>query len=73
MLPMSYFIPSNIIVYYMNKLGDYLNKFYSSNSLMHYLLVVAFGLLLIIGFILGEAFMIEKLSPQVVKILKSVY
>ena len=73
MLPMTYFIPSNIIVYYMNKVGDYLNKFYSSNSLMHYLLVVIFGLLLIIGFIMGEAFMIEKLSPQIVKMLKSVY
>ena len=73
MLPMTYFIPANIIVYYMNKLGDYLNKFYSSNSLMHYLLVVIFGLLLIIGFIMSEALMIEKLSPQIVKMLKNIY
>ena len=65
---MTYFIPSNIIVYYMNKLGDY-----SSNSLMHYLLVVIFGLLLIIGFIMSEALMIEKLSPQIVKMLKNIY
>ena len=61
----------------MNKFGNYLNKFYSSSSLMHYLLVVIFGILLIIGLLIVEAFMIKNLSPQLVKmkkyILKNIY
>ena len=77
MLPMTYFLPTYIIVYYMNKFGNYLNKFYSSSSLMHYLLVVIFGILLIIGLLIVEAFMIKNLSPQLVKmkkyILKNIY
>ena len=73
MLPMTYFIPSNIVVYYMNKLGTFLNKFYLSETIMHYLLVVIFGLILVTAFIFGESLMIEKLSPTIAKILKSVY
>ena len=72
-LPMTYFIPSNIIVYYMNKLGTFLNKFYLSETIMHYLLVVIFGLILVTAFIFGESLMIEKLSPTIAKILKSIY
>lgn len=73
MLPMTYFLPGNFIVYFMNILGNYLNKFASSKSIMHYLLVTSFGLLVAIGIILGEAFLLNVLVPYIVKILKIIY
>ena len=73
MLPMTYFIPSNIIIYYMNKFGVYLNKFFSSKSLIHYISVVLFGLIIITGFVLSETVIIKKLVPHIVKLLNSIY
>ena len=73
MLPMTYFIPSNIIIYFMNIFGKYLNKFYLSKSIIHYLLVIVFGLILIIGLILAETELIELLGPFIIKLLKFLY
>ena len=73
MLLITYFIPGNLIILYMNKIGKYLNKFYESKSLLHYLIVVLFGLFITLLFILLEAFLIDKLSPNLVTILKSIY
>ena len=36
MLPMTYFLPGNFVVYYMNIVGNYLNNFLSSKSIIHY-------------------------------------
>ena len=73
MLPMTYFIPGNFVVYYMNKFGKYLNNFLLSKSLIHYILSLVVGLLIAIGFILGEASLIKLLVPYIVKILKLVF
>ena len=73
MLPLTYFLPSNIIIYYMNILGIYLNKFYSSKSIIHYLLVLFFGLLIASGFILIESLLIEILAPYIVILFKKFY
>lgn len=73
MLPLTYFLPSNVMIYYMNIIGIYLNKFYSSKSTIHYLLVLFFGLLIALGFILTEALLIEILTPSIVILLKKFY
>ena len=69
MLPMTYFIPSNYIIYYMNSLGIYLNKNLSNiflndslNDVIQYLLVLLFGFLLAIMFIFSESLIIKKLA-----------
>ena len=73
MLIITYFIPGNFIILFMNKFGKYLNSFYQSKSLLHYLLVVLFGLFIAILFILFEALLIDKFSPALINILKSIY
>ena len=73
MLPLTYFIPSNIIIYYMNIFGIYLNKYYSSKLRIHYLLVLFFGLLIASGFIITEALIIELLVPSLVVLFKKFY
>ena len=57
----------------MNIIGIYLNKFYSSKSTIHYLLVLFFGLLIAGGFIITEALIIELLVPSLVVLLKKFY
>ena len=69
MLPMTYFIPSNIIVYIMDMIGNYLNPFLLNESLLHYLIVVIFGLIIAVGFILVESKLIDVLVPYIVKLL----
>ena len=73
MLPMTYFIPSNIIVYYMNKIGLSLNNFFTSGTLIHYLLVLIVGFIILICFIISESILIEKLSPLIIKLLNLIY
>ena len=73
MLIITYFLPGNYIILYMNKFGVYLNKFFESKSLLHYLLVLLFGAFILILFILLEALSIEKLSPSLVHLLNTVY
>ena len=73
MLPMTYFLPSNIMVYYMNKLGNYLNNFLLSKSVFHYILVTLSGLMMATGFVLLEAGLIELLVPNIVKLLNTLY
>ena len=73
MLPMTYFIPSNIIIYYMNMFGDYLNNYILSRSLIHYLLVTILGLLMAVSFILGEAFVIKNCATYITKFLKFIF
>ena len=73
MLPLTYFIPSNFIIYFMNKFGHYLNNYLASKSLIHYLLVVILGIIIASGFIVIEAGLIARLSPYIVKILSKIY
>ena len=73
MLPMTYFIPSNIIVYVMNIVGVYFNKLFESKSLIHYLLVVFAGCLVALGFILMEAGIIKIIVPYIYKLLTAIY
>lgn len=73
MLPMTYFIPSNFIIYYMNKYGNYLNKYLSDASILHYLLVVLLGLFIASLFILLESQLIDKLSKYIISGLKYIY
>ena len=80
MLPMTYFIPSNYIIYYMNSMGIYLNNNFSnsflnyiSNDFSNYLLVLLFGFLLALIFIVGESFIIKYSASYLVKLLKFIY
>jgi hypothetical protein len=72
MLPMTYFLPGNFIVYYMNKFGKFLNRFFLSKSIQHYLLVVVLGFFVAITFILSEAILIKYYVPVVAKLIKKI-
>ena len=72
-LPITYFIPTNIIVFYINIFGSYLNNFLDSKSLLHYLLVIVFGLFIILIIIFAESVAIKKISPYVVRLLHKIY
>jgi len=77
MLPLTYFIPSNFIILFINKFGKYLNYFFNGNSLfhslLHYLLVIIFGLFMIVILIMVESKLIKHLSPYLVSILNKIY
>jgi hypothetical protein len=73
MLPMTYFIPNNIVVYIMNKFGKLLNRKGMIDNLWHYLLVVILGLIICLGFIIVEAGLIELFTPMITKLLKALY
>lgn len=73
MLPLSYFIPSNFIILFMNKFGIYLNNFFHGNGLLHYLLVILFGLFMILIIIISESVVIKNISPYLVSILHKIY
>tara|TARA_B100001093_G_scaffold241529_1_gene231266 strand:+ start:898 stop:1518 length:621 start_codon:yes stop_codon:yes gene_type:complete len=72
-LPITYFIPSNFIIYYMNSFGKYLNNYFISKSLIHYILVTLLGFIIAISFIVTEAFLINLLIPYIVYILKYIF
>ena len=72
-LPMTYFIPSNFIIYYMNTFGKYLNNYFSSKSLIHYILVIILGFNIAITFIISEALLIKLFIPYMVYILKYIF
>lgn len=73
MLPLTYFIPSNFIILYMNKFGVYLNKFFENKELLHYILNILFGFCLIVLIIIFEVMMIKKITPNIIKLLKLLY
>ena len=73
MLPLTYFLPSNYIIHYMNSFGKYLNTYMLSSSLIHYLLVILLGFILTSGFVVLEAALIHILVPYIVKILNHIY
>ena len=70
MLPMTYFIPGNIIIYYMNMFGNYLNNYFNDFNRNHYFITIIFGLLLTTFFILIEAEIIYVFGDSLSKILK---
>lgn len=72
MLPMTYFLPGNIIILYINKFGNYLNNFILNGKLLHYLLVIILGFILTIMIILFEVQLIERLSPYIVYIIEKI-
>lgn len=55
MLLMTYFIPSNLIIYFMNLFGDYINLYFNNFNHNHYFITIIFGLILTTFFILIEA------------------
>ena len=73
MLPMTYFIPGNLIVYFMNKFGRYLNRFFISKSIQHYLFVTLLGLMVAIAFITAEAILIKNYVPVLAKIMEKLH
>ena len=72
-LPITYFVPNNIIVVFMNKLGKTLNYMKLKNNLLHYLLVVGAGLLLTLVFIILEALGIYYFSDIIADLLHKIY
>lgn len=73
MLPMTYLVPSNFIIYYMNKFGVYLHDGLQNYTMLHYLLVILFGAIIAILIILSEAFLIENYITHFVKLLRKLY
>ena len=70
MLPMTYFIPSNLIIYYMNLFGNFMNSFFYNFSNNHYFITIIFGLMLTTFFILIEAEFIYYFGGTITKIIK---
>lgn len=70
MLPMTYFIPSNIIIYYMNLFGNYMNTFFNNLNNNHYFITILFGLMLTTFFILIEAEFIYYFGGAIGSIIK---
>jgi hypothetical protein len=73
MLLITYFIPGNLIVYFMNKFGKYLNRFFISKSIQHYLLVLIAGFIIAFIFIISEAVLIKHFVPNVAKMMEKIY
>lgn len=69
-LLMTYFIPVNIIIYYMNMFGKNLNKYLNDYDISHYFIIVTFGLLMTIFFILLEAEIINFFGNALYKLIK---
>lgn len=73
MLIVTYFIPSNFIIYFMNKFGKYLNRFFLSKSIQHYLLILLLGFFIAFIFIAAEAVLITNFVPIIAKIMEKIY
>ena len=71
-IPMTYLIPSNIIIDLMNNIGKILNLYISKERLINYLIMVLFGMLIAISFILGEVYLISLFSQQITNLIKLV-
>lgn len=72
MLPITYLIPSNIIIDLMNNIGKILNLYISKERLINYLIMVVIGMLIAIFFILGEVYLISLFSQQITNFIKLV-
>lgn len=72
-LPLTYFIPSNIIIHLMNKVGRYLDQYNFNTSNINYLIVIILGFSFISFFILIEALLLRYILPYIVKILEYIY
>lgn len=72
-LPITYFIPSNIIIQLMNIIGRYLDQYTRNISIINYLIVIAVGFSIISLFILIEASLLHYIMPYIVKILEYIY
>ena len=73
MLLLTYFLPNNVIVYLMNKIGIYLNRFLNSDTLLHYISLVASGLFMFYLLILSEASIVEYTVPHIAKMLEKMF
>lgn len=70
MLPITYFIPSNLIIYYMNLFGNFMNSFFNDYNHNHYFVTILFGLMLTTFFILIEAEFIYYFGGTITRIIK---
>jgi hypothetical protein len=73
MLPLTYFIPGNIIILLMNRIGKLFNNFFNSNTLIHYILTIIVGFILLLLVILLESFSIEKMLPYIINIVRKLH
>ena len=70
MLPMTYFIPSNLIIYYMNLFGNFMNSFFNDFNHNHYFITIIVGLMLTTLCILIEAEFIDYFGGTITKVIK---
>lgn len=70
MLLVTYILPGNFIILFMNKFGNYLNKYLKSKNLLHYLLVVLLGFLSVVVIIFFEIFITKQVLPYLISIIK---
>ena len=72
MLIMTYLLPGNFVVYYMNKFGDTLLNLGMSDNFLHYLITVIFGGAIAFIFIYTEGFLIKNLNFRISKNIKNI-
>jgi len=70
MLLITYLIPGNFIILLMNNFGNYINKYFKSESLLHYLLVALLGMFSVITIIFFEIFITKQFLPYLSSSMK---
>lgn len=70
MLPMSYLLPTNFIIYYMNLFGNLINSLFHDLNHLHYFITVIFGFLLVTFIIILESEIIYIFGNMLSKIIK---
>tara|TARA_B100000963_G_C22444183_1_gene588058 strand:- start:30 stop:641 length:612 start_codon:yes stop_codon:yes gene_type:complete len=71
MIPMAYFVPGNFIINYMNKFGNYLNKYIYDINNTHYFITIIYGMMLTMFFILLESEIIHLFGNTISKLIKN--
>jgi len=74
--PITYLLPNNIVIYLMNNFGNKINKinkYFTYNKLLHYIITVLYGLIISIGFIVLEGLCIHYFSKPLVDIFNKIY
>ena len=71
MLPLTYLLPGNILVYSLDKIADQFEKFNLKKSTEYFIMSII-GILFVMGIILLEAVMIENFAPLVCKFIRHI-
>jgi len=72
MLPMTYLIPSTLIIYFMKYIGNIVNLYISKNNIIHYIILITIGLLVALFFIIVESKIIYYFSETLINIIKNI-